>query len=159
VGRLVIPYLDMAGVYGLKFRCIVHDDCKSEGCAKYLSLPGQETSVYGVVDADSTSSTVHVTEGEFDRLIIRQVFNEPCLGIPGVSNWKPHFPFFFGGFERVLMWPDGDKAGEDLANRVSKSVRGVEVMPIPRGMDVTSYYLAQGAKPLISMAGGDENED
>lgn len=160
LSRLCIPYVDVKGVYGLKFRCLTHDDCKSEGCPKYLALPGQEVSMYGVVDADSTMPTIHIAEGELDRLVLKQVFaGEPAVGIPGVQTWLPHHSFHFSGFERVIMWPDGDKAGADLANRIRKDVRGMETMPIPSGFDVSSFYMAYGADALRAMAGVDEDDE
>jgi hypothetical protein len=159
-GRLVIPYLDKVGVYGLKFRCMAHTDCAAEGCTKYLALPGQEIGVYNVVDTDSTDTTIHVAEGELDTLILKQVFDgQPCVGIPGVQLWKVHHPFHFGGFERVLIWADGDKAGQDLANRIRKDVRNSEVVPIPKGFDVTDLFLAQGAEIMRGMVGLDEDDE
>lgn len=157
VGRVSIPYVDKLGVYALKFRCM---GCDNDKCNKYLGPAGQETSVYGVLDADSTSNVVHITEGEFDRLIIKQVFTgDPAMGIPGAQSWKSHHPFHFSGFERVVMWADGDKAGEDFANRVMRSVRNVEVINMPPKMDVTDYYVAHGAQALIAMAGEEEDGD
>ena len=160
INRLVIPYIDKRGVYALKFRCLEHEDCKPHGCSKYLSLPGQETSIYGVLDTDSTQDTIHITEGELDRLIISQVFvGEPVVALPGATSWKPHHVFHFGGFDRVLVWADGDKAGQDLGNRIRKDVRTAETIALPQGKDVTDVFLESGADVLRTMAGMDEEED
>lgn len=160
IGRLVIPYIDMMGVYGMKFRCMMHDDCKAEGCTKYLALAGQEIGIYGICDTDSTRDTIHVTEGELDRLVLMQVFpDDPVVGIPGAQLWKPHHPYHLAGFERVLLWADGDKAGQDLANRIRHDVRAAEVVNIPRGKDVTELYLEVGADVMREMAGMDEESD
>lgn len=157
LGRLAIPYIDMLGVYGIKFRCTIGHDCKTEGCTKYLALPGQEVGVYGVVDTDSIRDTIHITEGELDRLVLKQVFpDDPVVGIPGTQTWKPHHHFHFAGFERVLMWADGDKAGLDLANRIRRDVRTAEVVAVPKGMDVTELYLDVGADVMREMAGLDD---
>jgi DNA primase len=158
-GRLAIPYVDKIGVYAIKFRCLVHEDCKAEGCPKYLGLPGQETSLYGILDVDSTEDTIHITEGEFDRWVVKQVFNQPCVGVPGVSQWKIHAPYHFGGFDRVVIWPDGDKAGTDLAHKIRKDVRQAEVVAMPHGKDVTDIFLEFGADVLREMAGTDEEGD
>lgn len=159
-GRLCIPYIDMMGVYGQKFRCLVDHDCKASGCPKYLALDGQEVGIYGICDADSTMDTCHVTEGELDRLILKQVFPaDPVLGIPGTQTWKPHHHFHFDGFERVLIWADGDKAGLDLAHRITKEVRAAELVTLPKGTDVTELYLQVGAEALRKMAGIDEDGD
>lgn len=158
-GRLVIPYIDMMGVYGMKFRCMVEHECKVEGCSKYLALPGQEIGIYAVTETDSTRDTIHVTEGELDRNVLKQVFpDEPVVGVPGVNLWKPYHPFHFGGFERVLVWADGDKAGHDLANRVRNDVKAAEMVVLPAGMDVTDMYVSQGAEALRALVGLDEEE-
>jgi len=149
----------MLGVYALKFRCLEHDDCKTVGCSKYMSPTGQETSIYGVLDCDSTEGTIHITEGELDRLILKQVFGEPVAGVPGVQNWKAHYPFHFSGFERVLIWPDGDKAGADLANKIQHQVRNAEVVSVPKGMDVTELFLSVGAEVMRQMVGEDDGEE
>jgi len=160
INRLSIPYVDKAGVYAIKFRCLVHEDCKPHGCVKYLGLPGQETSLYSVLDTDSTKDTIHITEGELDRLILTQVFTgEPVVALPGATQWKAHHPYHFSGFERVLIWADGDKAGQDLANRIRKDVRAAETIALPQGKDVTDMYLEFGADILRQMAGVDEGEE
>jgi hypothetical protein len=160
INRLSIPYIDRMGVYAIKFRCLVHEDCRPQGCSKYLGITGQETSLYGVLDTDSTSDTIHIAEGELDRLILQQVFtNEPVVALPGSNAWKPHHVFHFSGFERVLVWADGDKAGEKLAGDIRRGVRAAETIAMPSGKDVTDVYLEQGAEVLRAMAGVDEEED
>jgi len=111
------------------------------------------------LDCDSTADVIHITEGELDRLILKQVFDEPVAGIPGVQNWKAHYPFHFAGFERVLVWPDGDKAGEDLANKIRHQVGNAEVVPVPKGMDVTELFLSVGAEVMRRMTGEEDDDE
>src|SRR5690606_17962026 len=86
VGRLVVPYLDMLGVYALKFRCLAGHDCKAEDCSKFPNLPGQALSIYNVTAVDSTSDTLHIAEGEPDTWILTQVFPDgPVIGWPGAQ--------------------------------------------------------------------------
>lgn len=158
-GRLVIPYLDMVGVYALKFRCMSDHNCKETGCSKYLAPSGQEVSIFGVVDCDAVAEVIHIAEGELDRLILRQVFDEPAVGVPGVQTWQPHWHMHFSGFERVLIWPDGDKAGLDLANKIRHVVRNAEVVQVPKGVDVTELFLSGGADVMRAMVGEEEEVD
>lgn len=159
-GRLCIPYIDMMGVYGLKFRCTIHASCKESGCSKYLALPGQDVSLYNITDADSVATTIHIAEGELDTIILKRVFpNDAALGIPGAAMWEEHWPFHFGGFERVLIWRDGDKAGQDLANRVRKAIRMAEVVSVPDGMDVSDLFVSAGADVMREMIGDDDGEE
>lgn len=146
-------------MYALKFRCMAPHVCKAEGCPKYDAPLGQETSLYGVLDTDEIAQTIHLSEGELDRLILRQVFNEPAVGIPGVQNWKPHYRFHFQSFDRVLIWPDGDKQGRDLANKLQRELRSLEVVPVPDGMDVTDLFLSVGAEVMRNMIGNEEGDD
>lgn len=157
--RLMIPYMDMLGVCGIKFRCMQPHNCKENNCPKYLALPGQEISIYNIIDADSTRDTIHITEGELDCLILKHVFPEdPVVGVPGTDLWKAHHPFHFGGFERVLLWMDGDQAGRGLGNRIRKDVRNSETVPVPNGLDVTDLYLKVGADTMRAMAGLEEED-
>jgi DNA primase len=159
-GRLAIPYIDKLGVYGLTFRCLAHEDCKAADCgAKFLSLPGQEKSLYNILAADSTHDTAHIVEGEPDTWVVSQVFSEPVLGVPGAGNWRPWWWMHLSGFERVIMWPDGDVAGRKLVEKVQASVRNVEVMSIPTGLDVGELFLREGANFLHKMAGAIEGEE
>lgn len=160
INRIAIPYIDMLGVYGMKFRCMVDHDCKAQNCSKYLALPGQEIGIYGVVDTDSTNDTIHVTEGELDRNVLKQVFpDEPVVGVPGVNLWKPYHQFHFSGFERVLIWADGDKAGHDLANRIRNEVKQAEMVTLPSGLDVSDMYMHRGADALRALVGLEDGED
>ena len=156
-GRLSIPYTNKLGVIGIKFRCLDHED-KFEGCPKYIIPTGQEQYLYGVVDADEDSDTIHITEGELDCLVLRQVLGEPAVAIPGSSVWKPHHLWHFKGWPRVVLWADGDKAGQDMASRLRKDIQGLEVVPMPHGHDVNSLFLEQGAEAVRKFAGLEEEE-
>lgn len=157
-GRLSIPYMNKVGVIGLKFRCLIEHDCKAEGCPKYIIPNGQETYVYGVLDADADADTLHVTEGETDRLILKQVLGEPVIGWPGASVWEPHHGWHFRGWARVLGWPDGDKAGQDMARKFQKHVQNFESVPMPSGHDVNSLFLEMGAEAIRRLAGMEDEE-
>lgn len=158
LGRLAVPYLNKIGVIGLKFRCLQSHDCKAVDCPKYLVPNGQDEYLYGVLDADEDADTIHITEGEVDRLILKQVLNEPAVGIPGASKWEPHWPWHFRGWPRVLCWGDGDKAGQDMGRRIRKDVPQLEIVPMPSGHDVNSLFLEQGAEAIKRLAGMEDEE-
>lgn len=152
-GRLCIPFLNKAGVFALKFRCLRAHDCKAVDCPKYLNVGGAELGLYGVVDVDTISDVIHICEGELDRLVLKMVLDQPVVGVPGVDHWKPHHPFHFAGFDRVLVWRDGDKAGKAFAQTLRRDIPAAEEVVIPDGHDVNSLYLAAGAGRLLELAG------
>lgn len=158
-GRLSIPYVNKLGVIGLKFRCIVGHDCKAESCPKYIIPVGQDEYLYGVLDADADADTLHITEGELDRWILKQVLGEPVIGLPGASVWAAHHPWHLKGWPRVVSWADGDKAGQDMNRRIRKDVQHLECVPMPSGHDVNSLFLEQGAEAIRRLAGLEEETE
>lgn len=157
-GRLSIPYVNKLGVIGLKFRCLQDHSCKAEGCPKYIIPNGQDEYLYGVCDVDEDTDTLHITEGELDRVVLKQVLCEPVVGLPGASVWAAHHPWHFKGWQRVLSWADGDKAGQDMNRRLRKDIPGLESVPMPSGHDVNSLFLEMGAEAIRRLAGM-EDED
>lgn len=159
IGRLAIPYENKLGVIAFKFRCMRDHECKAENCPKYVAPLGQESYLYGVLDTESDAETIHLTEGELDRAVLKHILDgEPVVGVPGVQNWKPHFPFHLKGFDRVLVWADGDKAGQDFAAKVRKEVAAAEIVPMPTGYDVNRIYSELGAEAIRKLAGADDDE-
>jgi DNA primase len=156
VGRLSIPYSNRLGVIGIKFRCLSEHNCKAEQCPKYLSPLGQELYLYNVTAVEDEASTVHITEGELDAVVLTETLGEPVVGVPGTSAWRPHHPWHFRGFERVLVWPDGDKAGVDWARMLRKELPAAEIVTMPDGHDVTSLYVEAGVETIRRLAGEDE---
>lgn len=157
-GRLCIPYMNKAGVIGLKFRCMQAHDCKQSGCQKYLSLPGQEIYLYNVAAVDTDSPIIHIAEGELDAIVLSRVLNQPAIGVPGSAAWREHHPWHFRGFTAVLIWGDGDKAGADFARAVRKKITAAEIIPMPPGHDVNSLLLEAGADAIKKLAGQDDTE-
>jgi DNA primase len=151
-GRLAIPYLGPRGnVYNLRFRCLAHADCKSEGCdAKYLSLPGYPSRVYNVRAVRGTHSVLHVTEGELDCVTLGSV-GLAAIGIPGVENLPAHFPRLVAGFTQVFLWADADKAGRELIKAFTKAVPHAEAVWLPEGQDVNSLYVQGGREALLDL--------
>jgi hypothetical protein len=142
--RLSIPYSTRSGVVDLRFRCIRGHDCSAVGCAKYLGRPGQTLRIYGVEDLVSAGDTIAVTEGELDRLILRQL-GYPAVGLPGAESWKRHWRRLLEDFTRIVVFGDGDAAGrrfiKKMMDEFPQSVQGVQ---LPDDEDVNTMFLAEG---------------
>lgn len=142
--RLSIPYITRSGVVDLRFRCIRDHECGEVGCSKYLGRPGATLRIYGVDDLVSAGDTIAVTEGELDRLILRQL-GYPAVGLPGAESWKRHWHRLLEDFSRVVVFGDGDAAGvrfiRKLMDQFPQSVEGVQ---LPDLEDVNSMYLLEG---------------
>lgn len=151
-GRLVIPYLTVAGVVGLKFRCIEHEDCKEVGCVKYLCEDGFHPRLYGVTALVERSSHIVISEGEINALSVRYLAGAPSVGAPGASTWKPFWSRLFGGYEEVIVIAHGDDAGVGFARAVvdGSSQRHIppldnaRVVRMPEDEDENSIILAEG---------------
>jgi len=157
VGRLVIPYYNKSGVIGLKFRCMVEHDCRDENShQKYMVPAGQEDYLYNVVACDTSGDVIHVTEGESDCWILSSIVPEPVVAVPGAGKWRPHWGSHFKGFDRVILWPDGDKAGRDMGNRWRKEIQSVEVVTMPSGFDVCSLFQAEGPEVFLKLTGASD---
>ena len=146
--RLSIPYITRSGVVDLRYRCLRNHDCGEVGCAKYLGRPGSVLRIYGVEDLVSAGNTVGVTEGELDRLILRQL-GYPSVGLPGAESWKRHWRRLFEDFERIVVFGDGDAAGhrfiKKMLDEFPQSAEGVQI-PGEDGEDVNHMYLTEGSE-------------
>ena len=142
--RLAIPYITRSGVVDLRYRCIREHDCGEVGCAKYLGSPGATLRLYGVEDLITAGDTLAVTEGELDRLILRQL-GYSSVGLPGAESWKRHWHRLFEDFSRLVVFGDGDSAGHRFIRKFMDEFPGsVESVHLVDGEDVNSMYLLEG---------------
>ena len=152
-GFLSIPYLSREGApLSIRFRCLQNHDCRANGHGKYLTVPGDVPRMYNIGALFDAGNEIHVTEGEFDALILNQI-GLPAVGIPGANSWKPHHRIMLLGFSRVWVWGDPDPAGAEFVNTVTASLRQARGVRL-RGGDVTDTYLAGGAEALLELVGG-----
>lgn len=149
-GWMVIPYLDKDGD-PLTIRFRRPDWYGSEDRAKYKTLPHDPARMFNIKAIhEATGSEIHVTEGEIDTMILAQA-GYPAIAIPGANSFKPHHARMLAGFTEVYVWPDGDKAGAEFANTLSKYLRdSLIVLTLPKGGDVNSLYLEGGKAALES---------
>jgi hypothetical protein len=149
VGRLSIPYVTPMGARTIKFRCLEDHDCGEVGCPKYLGLAGAKPRMFNAMALIEGPPVVAVCEGELDAIVCSSRL-VPAVGIPGVSSWLPHFPRMFAGTPRVLVLVDNDEKldgrnpGRELAERVARDVEQAEVIPPPKGLDLTEWIQAEG---------------
>lgn len=147
-GRIVIPYLTANGVVDLRFRSI------DTSGPKYMSLPGHKPRLYNTIVMADDPHTIGITEGEFDALIITHHVGVPAVALPGAQTWdSQRHGRIFKGFDRVIVFADGDQPGRDLANQIARDVKNTVIVEFGNGVDVTDAYLAEGADQIRKKAG------
>lgn len=146
-GRLSIPYLGLDGkALTIRFRCFEDHDHREKGHGKYESVIGDIPRIYNVGAIARAEDTIHVTEGEFDAMILEQC-GLPAIAIPGAKMYRPHHRRLLAGFSRVWIWSDPDDAGAELLNKISAGLRQAKGVRLREG-DVTETYLAGGESAI-----------
>ncbi len=149
-GMLVIPYLGRLGQpLSLRFRCFKDHDHRSFGHGKYMSMTDEPTRVFNVRGIHQAADTLHISEGEFDAMILTKVFGH-AAGFPGANAWKPHHRRMLAGFNKVYVWGDPDDAGAEFVQRVNRQVRQSKGVRLTSG-DVTDTYIKGGADALTAL--------
>lgn len=150
-GRLAIPFLTPTGVIGMRFRCLEDHVCFDEGHGKYEGPAGAPTHLYNVQALHDATSTIGIAEGELDALVAT-VSGVPTVGCPGASSWKPFYFRLFDDFEHVLIFGDGDSAGRKWAGGLAATIPGALSKVMPKGYDITSYVVENGAEAFGEFA-------
>lgn len=152
---LCIPYWTKNGVVAVKFRPI-EDRPTSQ---KYLWPAGQQSHLYNVEAIHSHQPYVAICEGELDTVIAHHVCGVNAVGIAGVSHWKQHFPRVLRGFRDIYVLgdnddkSDGSNPGQELAKKIVNDLPHARNVLLPRGMDVTDFFLVNGKDALPSLLG------
>lgn len=162
-GRLCIPYLTVAGVVQLKFRCIEDHNCKDVDHPKYLYDEGQPPRLYNVLALLESNDVVVITEGEIDALSVHHLVGIPAVGAPGVSSWKPFWHRLFAGHPRIIVVADGDDPGVDFARslvdgngrRDLPALEGATLIRMPAGDDSNSFIVREGTNAFRAKLGLD----
>lgn len=149
-GMLAIPYLSKAGPVALRFRRPPHKDTGP----KYWQPEGTNLTIFNTLAFFAGEETIAVTEGEMDAITLVQA-GIPAVGIPGASAWKPHYRLLFEGYQSVLICADNDDtgAGRKFAAKVAQNVPGPQVVVMPEGHDVNSYFCEHGRQALRDYLG------
>lgn len=149
-GWISIPYLNHKDMgLTLRFRCARQHDCRDNGHGKYMTLAGDPARVYNVGAIHRAKDEIHVTEGEFDAMILNQV-GLPAVAIPGASGWQPHHRRMLAGFSRIFVWGDPDEAGAKFTTAVCRSLRNAKGVRL-KGGDVTDNYMRDGAEGIHAL--------
>lgn len=119
-GRVVVPEIRGARPVWLIGRTLAEDNAP-----KYLGLPGTRRLLGWEVA--SSEQTVHVVEGVFDWLTLRQ-WNVPALALLG-THIRPAMVEALRRFEHVFLALDGDTAGREATQRLLDEL-GPIAMPV-----------------------------
>jgi hypothetical protein len=162
--RLCIPYFDANNApRAVKFRCLCHD-CKAGGHPKYLGEAGRDPLLYLVKNlVDDKATTLYVAEGEFDAAVLHYELGLCAIGYPGTGSWSDLFTRAVGpDFDRVIVVADHDtaehQAGQKSAAKVARALKG-EVLLMPPGEDVSSWYVKKGRSGLLEVLGIEETTE
>lgn len=149
-GMISIPYKTPNGPVALRFR---RPPGKETG-PKYWQPENSKLTIFNTPAFFASEETIAITEGEMDCITLVQA-GIPAVGIPGASAWKPHFRLLFEGYQSVLICADNDDtgAGRKFAAKVAQNVPGPEVILMPEGHDVNSFYCEFGRAALRDFMG------
>lgn len=143
-GWLALPYLHHSGYpVQIRFRCLRDHDCRDNGHGKYMTIAEDPARMFNTAAIFAADSEIHVTEGEFDAMILCQL-GMPAVAIPGANNYAGHHRRMLAGFSRVHVWGDPDDAGAEFVNKVCRSLRSARGVRLRHG-DVTDTYLTLGS--------------
>lgn len=137
---ITIPYIEEGGdgieprVVAVKYRGLEQK--------KFLREEATADPLYGeslILGEDE----VHVTEGEFDCLLLQQIGLVACSVPNGAQSLKPEHADALRTAKVVFLWPDNDPAGMQLVYKASLLIgeEKVRVVKLPPGVkDVTDLW-------------------
>jgi hypothetical protein len=136
---IVIPCLVAGQIWYLKVR-------RANGRSKYSQVSGGQIALFGA-DTIGKHSTVVVTEGEFDAMLLHQEAGN-LIGVVTLGSAAARLPDawvpYLLGMRRLLVAYDTDAAGaEGAAMWESVSPRTQRIVS-QAGKDLTDFYLAGG---------------
>jgi DNA primase len=161
-GMLAIPYLRKLDgrnggglVVSIRFRCLLPHEHQGHG--KYNTEPGDKGRLFNTVALTEPVDKIAVTEGELDT-ITAELCGIESVGVPGATQWQPHFPEPFLGYETVWVLADGDEAGMRFAHKVAETLPNARIIPMPEGDDVNSLYMREGPQAVRERVGIEDSD-
>jgi hypothetical protein len=97
---------------------------------------------------------VWIAEGESDALCLREHYAEwrglsvDVIGLPGAGTWRADWAQHLDGYAAAYCFPDGDPAGERMADTVTSAVRWAIRVRLPADRDVRDLLQVDGPTAL-----------
>jgi len=128
------------GACGFKATRPVCEKCGLGQPPKYMHRKGfqRNLTLYGEHRSDDTDGRVYVVEGHLDMLRMWQAGYRPVVAVLGTGVGETQIEKIVARWSKVIVVPDGDKAGRDMGARIKHMVAdriGVTVKVLPDGAD------------------------
>jgi len=116
------------------------EKCGAGETPKYMHRKGfrRNLVLYGEHRHDETDGRVYVVEGHLDMLKLWQAGYRPVVAVLGTGVGEAQIEKLVARWARVVVVPDGDKAGVEMGVRVKRMVVGrigVGIVTLPDGTD------------------------
>ena len=76
-----------------------------------------------------------------------------AVGLPGANNWKHYYSRVLDGWDKIMLFCDGDNAGREMAKNISRELDNVFPVFMPDNQDVNDVFLTEGADGLRRRVG------
>jgi hypothetical protein len=92
-----------------------------------------------------------IAEGESDALALRQEYAGwrglpvDVIGLPGAGTWRDEWRCHLDGYAAAFCFPDGDHAGERMADAITSCIPWAIRVRLPAGRDVRDVIQRDGA--------------
>jgi 5S rRNA maturation endonuclease (ribonuclease M5) len=152
-GRTItIPYRSPGGA--------VHNRRVIDEAGQWWQTRGLSLILFGLELVPEVETRKHrqlwICEGESCTLALRGEIAEwrglpvDTIGVPGATTWRSEWAHYLHEYAAVYLFPDGDEAGNRLAQNVTRDVPHVIRVHLPAGLDV---------RDVIQRDGGDRLEE
>jgi DNA-binding transcriptional ArsR family regulator len=137
-GGIAIPYRNANGdLHTIQYRLTKE---KVNGVDRFKWRTGDTRILYGLwrLPEWGDADTLYLCEGTSDTWTLWHA-DLPALGIPSATYWREEWWREVEGFERIVLIPDNDEAGEKLAREIAKTCpdalrERVHVLRLPDGI-------------------------
>jgi len=149
-GGIAIPYRNANGdLHTIQYRLTLE---KVNGVDRFKWRTGDTRILYGLwrLPEWGDADTLYLCEGTSDTWTLWHA-DLPALGIPSATYWREEWWREVEGFERIVLIPDNDEAGEKLAREIAKTCpdhlrERVQVLRLPDGIkDANELWQREGA--------------